>query len=319
MLDNITLSEEERTALFVRMLGKVGQHSSIGRNFTCQCGKHIFIGEKTIINDNCTLMDENYIYIGSKVLIAPHVQFYTATHPVCFEERFVEDWNENSGELFFRTKALPITVEDEVWIGGGSIVLAGVTIGRGSVIGAGSVVTKSIPAHCVAVGNPCKVIKWLKPNYNIRPLEEKDILEMQHLFRSTVLNVNLRDYTKEEVVDWASCGDDVSHWKDLLSQNYYIGAFDEQGKMAGFSSMNKEGYLHSKFVHKDMQGRGVATLLLSEVEKMGKAYGVDEITSEVSLTAKPFFEQKGYKVVKSQKCRANQLELTNFVMCKQIL
>lgn len=110
MLDNITLSEEERTALFVRMLGKVGQHSSIGRNFTCQCGKHIFIGEKTIINDNCTLMDENYIYIGSKVLIAPHVQFYTATHPVCFEERFVEDWNENSGELFFRTKALPITL-----------------------------------------------------------------------------------------------------------------------------------------------------------------------------------------------------------------
>lgn len=319
MLDNITLSEEERTALFIRMLGKVGQYSSIGRNFTCQCGKHIFIGEKTIINDNCTLMDENYIYIGSKVLIAPHVQFYTATHPVCFEERFVEDWNENSGELFFRTKALPITVEDEVWIGGGSIVLAGVTIGRGSVIGAGSVVTKSIPAHCVAVGNPCKVIKWLKPNYNIRPLEEKDILEMQHLFRSTVLNVNLRDYTKEEVVDWASCGDDVSHWKDLLSQNYYIGAFDEQGKMAGFSSMNKEGYLHSMFVHKDMQGRGVATQLLSEVEKMGKAYGVDEITSEVSLTAKPFFEQKGYKVVKSQKCRANQLELTNFVMCKRIL
>lgn len=319
MLDNITLSEEERTALFVRMLGKVGKHSSIGRNFTCQCGKHIFIGEKTIINDNCTLMDENYIYIGSKVLIAPHVQFYTATHPVGFEERFVEDWNENSGELFFRTKALPITVEDEVWIGGGSIVLAGVTIGRGSVIGAGSVVTKSIPAHCVAVGNPCKVIKWLKPNYNIRPLKEKDILEMQHLFRSTVLNVNLRDYTKEEVADWASCGDDLLHWKKLLSQHHFIGAFDEQGKMAGFSSMNKEGYLHSMFVHKDMQGRGVATLLLSEVEKMGKAYGVDEITSEVSLTAKPFFEQKGYKVVKSQKCRANQLELTNFVMCKQIL
>ena len=150
----------------------------------------------------------------------------------------------------------------------------------------------------------CKETKLV---YALRPLKEKDIPEMQHLFRSTVLNVNLRDYTKEEVADWASCGDDVSHWKNLLS-----------GKMAGFSSMNKEGYLHSMFVHKDMQGRGVATQLLSEVEKMAKAYGVTEITSEVSLTAKSFFEQKGYKVVKSQKCRANQLELTNFVMCKRL-
>lgn len=319
MLDCATLSEKERMVLFTRMLGKIGQHSNIGRNFTCQCGKHIFIGEKTIINDNCTLMDENHIYIGSKVLIAPHVQFYTATHPVCFEERFVEDWNENSGELFFRTKALPIIVEDEVWVGGGSVILAGVTIGRGSVIGAGSVVTESIPANCVAVGNPCKVIRWLKPRYKIRPLVEGDISEMQQLFRSTVLNVNLRDYTNEEVMDWASCGDDVAHWKDLLSQNCYIGAFDERDRMAGFSSMNKKGYLHSMFVHKDMQGKGVATQLLEEVEKMAVAYGVTEITSEVSLTARPFFERKGYKVVKSQKCRANKLMLTNFVMRKCIL
>ena len=98
-----------------------------------------------------------------------------------------------------------------------------------------------------------------------------------------------------------------------------LGPLMNKGKMAGFSSMNKEGLFTFHVCTQDMQGRGVATLLLSEVEKMGKAYGVDEITSEVSLTAKPFFEQKGYKVVKSQKCRANQLELTNFVMCKQIL
>lgn len=318
MLDNITLSEEERTALFVRMLGNVGQYSSIGRNFICQCGKHIFIGEKTIINDNCTLMDENYIYIGSKVLIAPHVQFYTATHPVCFEERFVEDWNENSGELFFRTKALPITVEDKVWIGGGSIVLAGVTIGRGSVIGAGSVVTKSIPANCVAVGNPCKVIKWLKPKYKIRPLEEEDIPEMRELFRATVLTVNSKDYTKEEVEDWASCGDSVEHWKELLAKNNYIGALDGQGNIIGFSSINTEGYLHSMFVHKDWQGKGVATLLLSEVEKMARGYGAHKISVEVSITARPFFEKRGYKVMKEQKARANRLWLTNYVMEKAV-
>ena len=149
-----------------------------------------------------------------------------------------------------------------MWIGGGSIVLAGVTIGRGSVIGAGSVVTKSIPANCVAVGNPCKVIKWLKPKYKIRPLEEEDIPEMRELFHTTVLTVNSKDYTKEEVEDWASCGDSVEHWKELFAKNNYIGALDEQGNIIGFSSMNAEGYLHSMFVHKDWQGKGVATLLL---------------------------------------------------------
>lgn len=93
-------------------------------------------------------------------------------------------------------------------------------------------------------------------NYKIRPLEEKDILNMQDLFRSTVLNVNIKDYTKEEVEDWASCGDDIEHWKELLSSNQYVGAFNEQNYLIGFSSMNKSGYLHSMFVHKDWQGKG---------------------------------------------------------------
>ena len=183
-------------------------------------------------------------------------------------------------------------------------------------IGAGSVVTKSIPADCVAVGNPCKVIKWLNPQYRLLPLEEKDIPEMQELFRSTVLNVNIRHYTQEEVEDWASCGDSVEHLKELLSHNHFIGAFDEAGRMVGFSSMNKDGYLHSMFVHKDWQGKGVATQLLSEVERIAKQLEVAEITSEVSLTARPFFEKKGYEIVKIQKYRANKLELTNFVMRK---
>ena len=118
----------------------------------CQCGKHIFIGDKSVINDNCTMMDENHIRIGDQVLIAPNVQFYTATHPIDYNERFVENWDENSGELFFRTRSLPITVEDNVWIGGGSIILAGITIGTGSVIGAGSVVTKINPGKLCSFG-----------------------------------------------------------------------------------------------------------------------------------------------------------------------
>ena len=128
----------------------------------CEYGKHIFIGDKVIINMNCTFVDNNRIDIGSNVLIAPNVQIYTATHSTKVNERMVQDWAEG-GEIC-RTYALPVRIEDGVWIGGGTIILPGVTIGRNSVIGAGSVVTRSIPANCVAAGNPCRVIKQIEGN-----------------------------------------------------------------------------------------------------------------------------------------------------------
>ena len=153
-------------------------------------------------------------------------------------------------------------------------------------------------------------------NYNIRPLEEKDLYDMQNLFRSTVLNVNIKDYTKEEVEDWASCGNDMEHWKEILFNNQFIGAFDKQDNLIGYSSMNKRGYMHSMFVHPDWQGKGIATLLLSEVEKIARQYEVIDITSEVSKTARPFFEHKGYVVECEQKQQANRLKLTNYKMKK---
>ena len=318
VLNDIKTVEYERKEILSKMLGRIGNHSSVGQNFTCQCGKHIFIGEQTIINNNCTMMDENLIHIGNRVLIAPNVQFYTATHPINFEERFVRNWEEDSRILFFRTKALPITVEDNVWIGGGSIILAGITIGKGSVIGAGSVVTKSIPADCVAVGNPCKVIKWLNPQYRLLPLEEKDIPEMQELFRSTVLHVNIRHYTKEEVEDWASCGNDLSHIKGMIKTHYFIVATNQQSQIVGFASITLQGYLHSMFVHKDFQGKGIATILLNEIERYATATGLIRITSEVSLTARSFFEKRGYIVEEEQKRKANMLSLTNFWMAKKL-
>lgn len=153
-------------------------------------------------------------------------------------------------------------------------------------------------------------------NYNIRPLEEKDIHDMQNLFHSTVLNVNIKDYTTEEVEDWASCGDDMEHWKEILFNNQFIGAFNEQGCLIGYSSMNKNGYMHSMFVHKDWQGKGIATQLLSEVERIARQYKIKEITLEVSKTARPFFEHKGYVVECEQKQQANRLKLTNYKMKK---
>lgn len=166
-----------------------------------------------------------------------------------------------------------------------------------------------------------------KPHYNkrtipdeiaMRPLTEQDIPQMQELFRTTVLTVNARDYTEEEVKDWASCGDSVEHWKELLYANSYIGATDIQGNIIGFSSMNCDGHLHSMFVHKDWQGKGVASLLLAEVEKMASEYGVHKICTEVSITARPFFEKRGYRVVAEQKAKANKLFMTNYRMEKEI-
>ena len=88
-----------------------------------------------------------------------YVKLYTATHPIELAERLTPDWNEESGEYFCRTYALPIKIGNGCWLGGGVIVLPGVTIGDGSVIGAGSVVTKDIPENSLAVGNPCRVIR----------------------------------------------------------------------------------------------------------------------------------------------------------------
>lgn len=153
-------------------------------------------------------------------------------------------------------------------------------------------------------------------SYKIRPLEEKDIHDMQNLFHATVLNINIKDYTKEEVEDWASCGDDMEHWKEILFNNQFIGAFDKQDNLIGYSSMNKNGYMHSMFVHKDWQGKCIATQLLSEIEKIAREYEVKEITSEVSKTARPFFEHKGYVVECEQKQQANRLKLTNYKMKK---
>ena len=117
------------------------------------------MGNNVSVNMNCTFVDCNKITIGNHVLIASNVQLYTSTHPVELSERLAPDWKVETGQYFCRTYALPIKIGDKCWLGGGVIVLPGVTIGDGSVIGAGSVVTKDIPANSLAVGNPCHVIR----------------------------------------------------------------------------------------------------------------------------------------------------------------
>ncbi len=149
---------QKKTAILRELLGDMGENVVIDTPFHCDYGKNIFLGDDVIINMNCTFVDNKPIKIGIRVLIASNVQIYTSAHPVLPQERLVSDWKEE-GTVFFRTYARPVEVQDNVWIGGGSIILPGVTIGQNSVIGAGSVVNHSIPAYCVAVGSPCRVIR----------------------------------------------------------------------------------------------------------------------------------------------------------------
>ncbi len=150
---------QKRYALLRQLLGGIGENVAIDTPFHCDYGKNIFLGNNVIINMNCTFVDNQPIRIGDNVLIASNVQLYTSSHPVLPEERLVPDWKERQ-TTFFRTYTRPIEIKNNVWIGGGCILLAGVTIGENSVIGAGSVVNRSIPPNCVAAGNPCKVIRY---------------------------------------------------------------------------------------------------------------------------------------------------------------
>lgn len=95
--------------------------------------------------------------------------------------------------------------------------------------------------------------------------------------------------------DWASCGNDIEHWSELLKEQHYIVAENETGMIVGFASVNDYGYMNALFVHKNFQRNGIATSLYKCVETYARETGVEALTSEVSITAKPFFENKGFK------------------------
>lgn len=144
------LQTEKRNEILRRLLRKTGTQFLIEQPFYCDYGYNIEIGENFYANINCVILDEAKVTFGNNVFIAPNCGLYTAGHPFDVEQR-------KRGLEYAR----PITIEDNVWIGAQVCILPGVTVGEGCVIGAGSVVTKDIPAHTLAVGNPCRVVREL--------------------------------------------------------------------------------------------------------------------------------------------------------------
>ena len=140
--------DAQRADVLAELLGALGEGAVVQPPFRCDYGTHIAIGARSFLNYDCVLLDCARITIGAEVQIAPGVHLYTATHPIDAAARRA-GWES----------ALPIAIGDGVWLGGGVIVCPGVSIGENTVVGAGSVVTRSLPANVVAAGNPCRVLR----------------------------------------------------------------------------------------------------------------------------------------------------------------
>lgn len=149
--NNLRPSETEaQRAILHTLLGGHKERFHFNQPFRCDYGCNIFLGENFFANFNLTILDEARVTFGDNVFIGPNVSIYTACHPLDpIERNTFAEWAE------------PVTVGNNVWIGGSVTILPGVTIGSDSVIGAGSVVTRDIPPRCVAAGNPARPIKFL--------------------------------------------------------------------------------------------------------------------------------------------------------------
>ncbi len=152
-LFNTTTEEQKqyRTELLKELFGSTGEHIYVEPPFRCDYGSNTYIGENFYANFDCIILDVAKVTIGKNCLLGPRVCIYTPCHPIDPDER-------NTG----REYGLPVTIGDNVWIGGSAVINPGVTIGNNVVIGSGSVVTHDIPDNVVAAGNPCKIIRPIK-------------------------------------------------------------------------------------------------------------------------------------------------------------
>lgn len=158
--------KDTRSKMIKELLGKTGKRFCIESPFHCDYGYNIEIGEDFFSNYNLIILDCGKVTFGDHVFIGPDCGFHTPTHPIDAESRNA-GWEQDK----------PITVGSDVWFGAGVQVLPGVSIGSNVVIGGGSVVTKDIPDNCVAVGNPCRVL---------RPITEADKFQPETAFETSV-------------------------------------------------------------------------------------------------------------------------------------
>lgn len=157
--DTDTRDRERLRSILDELLGTQGRNVWIAAPFHVDYGENIHLGDNVEINMNCVFLDCNTITVGRNTGIGPAVQVYAVGHPVDPRQRLT---GNTAGELSgWNSLTAPVTIGENCWIGGGAIILPGVTIGDGTTVAAGSVVTRSLPGNCLAAGNPCRVVREL--------------------------------------------------------------------------------------------------------------------------------------------------------------
>ena len=248
--------EEQAQRLLLELLGKTGRDPWINAPFHCDYGWNIEVGDNFFANYNLTILDVGKVTIGSNVQFAPNVSIYTAGHPLHPDSR-------NSGYEY----GLPVTIGDNVWIGGNVVLLPGVTVGSNSVIGAGSVVSRDIPEWVVAVGSPCRVV---------RRITEEDLPELLALAKD---NPTYYRYMGEEPTLEGLRGDLTKLPPRTTSEDKYFLGYFRDGRLWGALDLilhfpNPETAFVGWFIlRKDLQGRGVGTALVSELMDLLKDQG----------------------------------------------
>lgn len=146
----------------------------------------------------------------------------------------------------------------------------------------------------------------------IRKYQASDCREMAELFYNTVHTVNAKDYSKEQLDVWATGQTDLEKWNQSFQEHDTLVAIDHE-TIVGFGDMDQTGYLDRLYVHKDYQGQGIATAICDELEQSVRG----NVVTHASITARPFFERRGYRVVREQQVERQGIMLTNFVMIKE--
>jgi len=153
---------------------------------------------------------------------------------------------------------------------------------------------------------------------HFRIANQDDLSEMKQLYTATIRTICTNEYTERELEVWSSSSQKTERWDDMVKNQLVIVA-EIEDQIVGFASLKEDNYIDFFYVHKDFQRHGIATQLLQQIETKAKESGTQILTSEISITAKPFFERKDYVVIREQKNIRGDVVLINYKMEKNIL